>query len=135
MRILWCICACLLVCNFLVGVAAKSVGFMMFFGISIVMPLGCRRNGLYGCIGRSCSARQQASSTGPVASIHAGLRRSDPRDFRRRRLSGAGRRLVHARRATIEVDFFGRLAQLVTGLGIALFIGPAAVDQPVRPAK
>ena len=112
--------------NFLVGVAATSVGFMMFFGISIVVPLWLQTQMGY-------TAAWAGLAVAPVSffplvlsrSIARWLQRSDPRIF----ASGAFLVLAGAsfmRAAfTTQVDFSSVvLAQLVTGLGIALFMVP-----------
>jgi DHA2 family multidrug resistance protein len=112
--------------NFLVGVAATSVGYMMFFGISIVVPLWLQTQMGY-------TAAWAGLAVAPVSffplvlsrSIARWLQRSDPRLF----ASGAFLVLAGAsfmRAAfTTQVDFSSVvLAQLVTGLGIALFMVP-----------
>jgi DHA2 family multidrug resistance protein len=112
--------------NFLVGVAAMSVGFMMFFGISILMPLWLQTQMGYTAIWAGLAVAPV--SLFPLVlsrSIARWLQRSDPRLF----ASGAFLALAAASfmRAgfTTQVDFTSVvLAQIVTGLGIALFMVP-----------
>ena len=111
--------------NFLVGVAATSVGFMMFFGISIVVPLWLQTQMGY-------TAAWAGLAVAPVSffplvlsrSIARWLQRSDPRIFASGALVLAGASFMRAA-FTTQVDFSSVvLAQLVTGLGIALFMVP-----------
>ena len=112
--------------NFLVGVTSMSIGFMMFFGISIVMPLWLQTQMGY-------TASWSGLAVAPVSlfpiilsrSVARALQRNDPRLF----ASGAFLALAGAAfmRAgfTTQVDFSTIVtAQLVTGLGIAFFMVP-----------
>ncbi len=61
--------------------------------------LAADADGLYGCMGRSCSGASKLLSTGAVAiDRDAALQTKRSANFRERRLSRAGGRLVHARR-------------------------------------
>jgi DHA2 family multidrug resistance protein len=112
--------------NFSVGATAASVGFMMFLGISIIVPLWLQTQMGY-------TAAWAGLAVAPVSffplllsrSIAKWLQRSDPRIF----ASGAFLALAGASfmRAgfTTQVDFASVVtAQLVTGFGIALFMVP-----------
>ncbi|MGH8176079.1 MAG: DHA2 family efflux MFS transporter permease subunit [Steroidobacter sp.] len=112
--------------NFLTGVGAASIGFMLFFGISIVMPLWLQTQMGY-------TAAWAGLAIAPVSlfplllsrSVSRWLQRSDPRLF----ASGAFLALAVASfmRAgfTTQVDFATvASAQVITGLGIALFMVP-----------
>jgi DHA2 family multidrug resistance protein len=112
--------------NFSVGVGATSIGYMMFFGIALIVPLWLQTQMGY-------TAAWAGLAVAPVSifpllmakSIAKLLQRNDPRIF----ASGAFFALAGASfmRAgfTTEVDFAAVvIAQLVTGFGIALFMVP-----------
>jgi DHA2 family multidrug resistance protein len=112
--------------NFLVGVAAMSIGFMMFFGISIVMPLWLQTQMGYTAVWAGLAVAPV--SLFPLVlsrSIARWLQRSDPRLFASAAFLALAAASFMRADFTTQVDFTSVvLAQIVTGLGIALFMVP-----------
>lgn len=112
--------------NFLVGVSAMSIGFMMFFAVSIIMPLWLQTQMGY-TSGWAGLAIAPVSLFPLVLSrtIARSLQRSDPRLFATGAfLALAGAAFMRAG-FTTEVNFSAIVAaQLVTGLGLAFFMVP-----------
>lgn len=112
--------------NFLVGVTATSFGFMMFMGISIVMPLWLQTQMGY-------TAAWAGLAVAPVSffplvlsrSLSRWLQRADPRLFASGAfLALAGASFLRAGFNT-QADIWTVItAQAITGLGIALFMVP-----------
>jgi MFS transporter, DHA2 family, multidrug resistance protein len=112
--------------NFAVGVICSSIGYTVFFGTALVVPIWLQTQMGYSAVWSGLAAAP-VSLFPLILSRRIGkaLQLFDPRLFASCAFIAFGAGLFMRSGFTTQVDYFGVIsAQLVTGLGLAMFMVP-----------
>ncbi|HVF17128.1 MAG TPA: DHA2 family efflux MFS transporter permease subunit, partial [Steroidobacteraceae bacterium] len=112
--------------NFAVGVTCTSIGYTVFFGTALVVPIWLQTQMGYSAVWSGLAAAP-VSLFPLILSRRIGkaLQLFDPRLFASCAFIAFGAGLFMRSGFTTQVDYFGVIsAQLVTGLGLAMFMVP-----------